>query len=73
MLFSRTHTFVSLEDPDIRIRAREDPRSFLNQYKPPLIIDEIQYIPELLSYVKTEIDENRKPGQWLFTDSQNFI
>ena len=73
MLFSRTHTFVSLEDPDIRIRAREDPRSFLSQYKPPLIIDEIQYVPELLSYVKTEIDENRKPGQWLFTGSQNFI
>ncbi|PKP54778.1 GTP-binding protein, partial [Candidatus Atribacteria bacterium HGW-Atribacteria-1] len=73
MLFSKTHTFVSLEDPDIRIRAKEDPLGFLNQYRPPLIIDEIQYVPELLSYIKTKIDENRKPGQWLFTGSQNFV
>jgi predicted AAA+ superfamily ATPase len=73
MLFSKTHTLVSLEDPDVRIRAKEDPVGFLNQYRPPLIIDEIQYVPELLSYIKTRIDENRKPGQWLFTGSQNFI
>jgi len=73
MLFSKTHTLVSLEDPDIRIRAKEDPLGFLNQYRPPLIIDEIQYVPELLSYIKTKIDENRKTGQWLFTGSQNFI
>ncbi|HAJ34015.1 MAG TPA: GTP-binding protein [Candidatus Atribacteria bacterium] len=72
MLFSKTHTLVSLEDPDIRIRAKEDPVGFLNQYRPPLIIDEIQYVPELLSYIKTRIDKNRKPGQWLFTGSQNF-
>jgi predicted AAA+ superfamily ATPase len=72
MLFSKTHTFVSLEDPDIRIRAKNDPVSFLNQYKPPVILDEIQYLPELLSYIKIRIDENRKPGQWLFTGSQNF-
>ncbi|MEK9150157.1 MAG: AAA family ATPase, partial [Candidatus Desantisbacteria bacterium] len=52
MLFANTHTFVSLENPDVRIRAKEDPRGFLNQYKPPVIIDEIQYVPELLSYIK---------------------
>lgn len=73
MLFSETHTFVSLEDPDVRLRAKEDPVAFLSQYKPPVIIDEIQYLPELLSYVKTRIDEDRKPGQWLFTGSQNFV
>jgi hypothetical protein len=73
MLFSKTHHFVSLEDPDIRVRAKEDPLSFLNQYRPPVIIDEIQYLPELLSYIKTKIDSDRKPGQWLFTGSQNFI
>lgn len=72
MLFSKTHTYVSLEDPDIRIRAKSDPLGFLNQYKPPLILDEIQYVPDLLSYIKTRIDENRKPGQWLLTGSQNF-
>jgi len=73
MLFSKTHRFVTLEDPDVRIRAKEDPLHFLNQYRPPVIIDEIQYVPELLSYIKTRIDENRKPGQWLFTGSQNFV
>lgn len=73
MLFSKTHTFVSLEDPDVRIRAKEDPLGFLKQYKPPLIIDEIQYLPELLSYIKTRIDQRRKAGQWLLTGSQNFI
>jgi len=73
MLFSKTHRFVTLEDPDIRIRAREDPLHFLEQYRPPVIIDKIQYVPELLSYIKTRIDQNRKPGQWLFTGSQNFV
>ena len=72
-LFSKTHRYVSLEDPDIRIRAREDPLSFLEGNKPPVIIDEIQYVPELLSYIKTKIDKKRVPGQWLFTGSQNFV
>ena len=71
-LFAKTHAFVSLEDPDVRIRAKEDPLQFLARHKPPVIIDEIQYVPELLSYIKTRIDENRRPGQWLFTGSQHF-
>jgi len=71
-LFAKTHAFVTLEDPDVRIRAKEDPLQFLSRYKPPVIIDEIQYVPELLSYIKTRIDENRKPGQWLFTGFQHF-
>jgi predicted AAA+ superfamily ATPase len=70
--FKGTHAFVTLEDPDIRIRAKEDPHQFLERYKPPVIIDEIQYVPELLSFIKTRIDERRKPGQWLFTGSQHF-
>lgn len=72
-LFSKSHRFVTLEDPDIRLRAKEDPLGFLEQFRPPVILDEIQYVPELLSYIKTKIDENRKPGQWLFTGSQNFV
>ena len=71
-LYEKSHRFISLENPDIRIRAKEDPLGFLEQYQPPVIIDEIQYVPELLSYVKTRIDEDRKPGQWLLTGSQNF-
>lgn len=71
-LYAKTHKFVTLEDPDTRLRASVDPRSFLDTNRPPVIIDEIQYAPELLSYIKTSIDERRKPGQWLFTGSQNF-
>lgn len=72
-LFSRTHRFVTLEDLDIRARAKDDPLSFLEQNRPPVILDEIQYVPELLSYIKTRIDHNRRPGQWLFTGSQHFV
>ncbi len=72
-LFSDTHRFVSLENPDVRLRAKADPVGFLTQYAAPVIIDEIQYLPELLSYIKTKIDENREPGQWLLTGSQNFV
>ena len=72
-IFSKTHRFVSLENPDMRMRAKEDPVSFFELYRPPVIIDEIQYVPELLSYIKTKIDDNRKPGNWVLTGSQNFI
>jgi predicted AAA+ superfamily ATPase len=54
------------------MRARDDPIGFLNRYRPPVIIDEIQYVPDLLSYIKTRVDEDRKPGQWLLTGSQDF-
>src|SRR4030042_214849 len=73
MLFAKSHRFVTLEEPDVRMRAKEDPLRFLEQFGPPVIIDEIQYVPELLSYIKTKIDQKRKPGQWLFTGSQNFV
>jgi len=73
MLFSQTHRFVCLEEPEVRMRAKEDPLSFLEENHPPVILDEIQYVPELLSYIKAKIDQKRRPGQWLFTGSQNFI
>lgn len=72
-LFSQTHRFVGLEDPDVRMRAKGDPNAFLDQYSPPVVIDEIQYCPELLSYIKTRIDQDRRPNQWLLTGSQNFV
>lgn len=70
--------FVSLDPLDVRIQAKEDPRLFLANYPPPVIIDEIQYAPELLPYIKQIIDETRlrSPDQahgmfWL-TGSQQF-
>ncbi len=72
MGWGKTHRFVSLENPDVRARAVADPIGFLRENPAPVIFDEIQYVPELLSYVKTAIDEDRRPGRWLLTGSQNF-
>lgn len=70
--FSRTHEYLSLENPDVRLRAREDPAGFIGRITRPVILDEIQYVPELLPYIKSVIDDNRVPGYWLLTGSQNF-
>lgn len=64
-------SYVLLEDPDIIDRARSDARGFLDELKTPVILDEIQNIPELLSYIRSRIDSSRKrKGQWLLTGSQ---
>jgi predicted AAA+ superfamily ATPase len=70
--------FVSLDAPDLREFAKNDPRLFLSTYSPPVTIDEIQYAPELLPYVKIMIDETRMStpekakGMFWFTGSQQF-
>ena len=51
---------VSLDDINERIRATEDPEGFLREHGVPLIIDEFQYAPNLLSYIKIKIDDARK-------------
>jgi len=71
-MFSATHKFVSLENPDMRMRAKSDPAGFVKGFDRPAIIDEIQYMPELLSYIKSSIDDDRRPGRWLLTGSQQF-
>lgn len=70
--FKDMYDYASLENPDVRLRAKEDPVGFLGQFLKPVILDEIQYVPELLSYIKSLIDDNRKPGKWILTGSQNF-
>lgn len=72
-LFAKCH-YVSLEPPDIRLAATNDPRSFLDRYAPPVIFDEVQYAPNLLPYVKERIDAARSlTGQYLLTGSQNLL
>ncbi len=62
--------YVNLELPDNRLLAREDPQSFLKKFPPPVVIDEIQRVPELLSYLQVSIDNNRKmKGQYILTGS----
>lgn len=70
--FGKFHAYVSLERPDVRARALADPVAFFDENPAPLILDEVQYAPELLHYVKDQIDQNRDPGRWLLTGSQNF-
>src|SRR6266853_6737836 len=66
-----TAQYVLLEDPDIQGQIRSDPRTFLEDLQPPVLFDEIQNAPELLSYVRTLIDAApRRMGKWLFTGSQ---
>ena len=69
---SNKYGYVSLDELDIRSFAIEDPRGFLERYPGPIIIDEIQNAPQLLSYIKAKIDEDRKPGKWILTGSQQF-
>jgi len=60
-------------DPVIDIEnARQDPELFLNNHPPPLILDEIQYAPELVASIKRRIDLNRSPGQYILTGSQQW-
>jgi len=66
------HRFVSLERPEVRARARSDPAAFFEENRPPLILDEIQYAPELLHHVKERIDADRRPGRFVLSGSQSF-
>ncbi len=71
-LFAKKLRLVSLELPDVRAAAEEDPRGFLDLYPPPVIFDEVQHAPSLLPYIKERIDARRdRAGQYLLTGSQN--
>jgi len=64
--------YVTLDDPTARELAREDPALFVERYAPPVLIDEIQYAPELLSLIKMEVDRRGEPGLFWLTGSQQF-
>lgn len=70
--FGHTHRYCSLENLDVRERAAADPVGFLRDNPPPVILDEIQHVPELLTYIQTAIDEDRRPGRWILSGSQSF-
>ena len=64
--------YVTLDDPADRLFARQEPQAFIERYSPPVIIDEIQYAPELLSYIKIAVDKNKQSGSFWLTGSQMF-
>ncbi len=73
-LFGASHRFVPLDEPDLRALALADTRLFLSQHPPPVIFDEIQYAPELLHYIKRDIDAHRGlKGRYLLSGSQNLL
>ncbi len=66
--------YVLLEDPDMRAFAEEDPRGFLAQYeRTGAILDEVQRVPALISYLQGVLDTHNKPGHFILTGSQNFL
>ena len=71
MLFPN-YRYESLEEPDTKLYAASDPRKFLGG-RNKMIIDEIQRVPELFSYLQTATDENNIPGQFIISGSQSFL
>jgi predicted AAA+ superfamily ATPase len=64
--------YISLENLDTRLQAENDPRAFLENYQNGAIFDEVQHVPQLLSYLQGIVDENPEKGRYVITGSQNF-
>jgi len=64
--------YVTLDDLDARTLAESDPALFLQHYRPPIIIDEVQYAPNLFSQIKLIVDQSKQNGQFWLTGSQKF-
>ena len=67
-----SHEYVSLENPDQWMRAQDDPIGFLRHGEKPMILDEVQVYPALLSYLQGIVDERKQPGQFILTGSAQF-
>src|SRR5688572_21840391 len=61
------HPYVSLEAPDIRQRALDDPRGLLAELPHGAFLDEVQRAPDLLSYLQVDVDAIRVPGRWVLS------
>ena len=64
--------YVTLDDLNERNIAKTDPELFLQLHKPPVLIDEVQYAPELFTYIKMYVDKKHEPGAFWLTGSQMF-
>ena len=72
MIKEEDRTYITLDDLSLRELAQNDPKLFLMNYKGKLIIDEIQYAPNLFSYIKMDVDESNEYGKYWLTGSQRF-
>ena len=68
-----SYRYISLENPDLRKFAENDPNNFLKEYDSFCIIDEAQRVPHLFSYLQTIVDEKKIMGQYILSGSQNFL
>lgn len=68
----KDYQYVNLEKPDMRQFAVEDPNGFLAHFNGAVILDEVQRVPELFSYIMPLVDEHRKMGEYILSGSQNF-
>jgi len=66
------YEYVSLENPDNRNFAENDPNGFLDRYSRKIIFDEVQRVPSLFSYIQSKVDESGEMGQFILSGSQNF-
>lgn len=71
-LAKKNRTYVTLDNADMLLLAKEEPELFLERFKPPVLIDEVQYAPELLPYIKMYVDKQKKAGDFWLTGSQQF-
>lgn len=71
-LSEKKRTYVTLDDPLVLNLARQDPALFMQRFPTPVLIDEIQYAPGLLAYIKMAVDNQPKGGQFWLTGSQHF-
>ncbi len=71
-LAEKERGYVTLDDPDARMLAKNDPALFMQRYTPPIIIDEIQYAPEIFPYIKMSVDASKNKGDFWLTGSQVF-
>jgi len=71
-LADKNRRYVTLDDLEARRIAKEDPELFLSLYPAPLLIDEVQYAPELFSRIKIAVDDSALPGSYWMTGSQTF-
>jgi len=65
------HAYCTLEELDVRQAAKDDPRGFLKSFPGPVILDEVQHAPGLLSYIQSEVDARSDPGRYILTGSQH--
>jgi len=71
-LAKKNRKYVSLDDTELLMLAKEEPELFLQRFKPPVLIDEVQYAPELFPYIKMYVDKHKKKGDFWLTGSQQF-